>query len=242
MKGIGGIKVKVISFCVWGNVPLYNYGLWENAMLMPVVFPGWRMRVYYTGTVIKSVIDELSKLEYVDCVLIDVEDSVRNSMLRFLPMFDSSVDVMISRDADSRLLKRDKCVVDAWLRSGKMFHIVRDHPANRASILAGMFGVRGSGLKCLEDCFWRYYRGGSGKWGTDQLFLRRFVYPRVRMVGKSKIHASYNRLERHAEVFPRGVPSRKLGFIGQTYRRLRYSVEKFGLSDREIVCGKRRVI
>ena len=60
--------------------------------------------------------------------------------------------------------------------------------------------------------------------------------------GKSKIHASYNRLERHAEVFPRGVPSRKLGFIGQTYRRLRYSVEKFGLSDMEIVCGKRRVI
>ena len=62
---------------------------------------------------------------------------------RFLPASDPSVDIMISRDTDSRLNSRESVAVTQWLEMGNRFHIMRDHPHHGTQILGGMWGVRG---------------------------------------------------------------------------------------------------
>ena len=78
---------KVISFCIWGDNKLYNYGIYENALLLNKIFPDWNMVVYYTKTALLKVIDELKKINNVECILVDLPNNPRNSMLRFLAGF-----------------------------------------------------------------------------------------------------------------------------------------------------------
>ncbi len=58
-------------------------------------------------------------------------------MFRFLVMLDPNVDVFISRDTDSVILRREVDAVDEWLRSNYTFHLMRDHKNHTAIILAG---------------------------------------------------------------------------------------------------------
>ena len=51
------------------------------------------------------------------------------------------MDHFIIRDADSRLSRRDFCAVEEWLKSGKMFHVLRDHPSHsNFPISGGLWG------------------------------------------------------------------------------------------------------
>jgi hypothetical protein len=52
---------KVISYSLWGDNKLYNYGIYENAILLNKIFPDWHMVVYYTKTAIGKVIEEIKK-------------------------------------------------------------------------------------------------------------------------------------------------------------------------------------
>ena len=60
---------------------------------------------------------------------------------RFEPAGEEDVDVMISRDTDSRLNLREKFAVEEWLESDKGFHIMRDHPHHGYPVLGGMWGA-----------------------------------------------------------------------------------------------------
>ncbi|RXG55008.1 hypothetical protein Avbf_17536 [Armadillidium vulgare] len=60
------------------------------------------------------------------------------TMWRFAPLGDDQVDVMLSRDLDSEILKREYDAVSEWLNStNKSLHIMRDH-----------FSLR---YQCLEE-------------------------------------------------------------------------------------------
>ncbi|RXG57148.1 hypothetical protein Avbf_18201, partial [Armadillidium vulgare] len=64
-------------------------------------------------------------------------------MWRFAPLGDDQVDVFLSRDLDSEILRREYDAVSEWLNStNKSLHIMRDHPQHCAQILAGMWGVK----------------------------------------------------------------------------------------------------
>ena len=60
---------------------------------------------------------------------------------RFFPLDDPTVDVWLSRDADSRLSAREAGFVNQWLESEKSFHIIRDHRCHMHFIMGGIFGV-----------------------------------------------------------------------------------------------------
>jgi hypothetical protein len=40
------------------------------------------------------------------------------------------VDLLMSRDTDSRIISREEEAVGEWLKSEKIFHVMRDHPAH----------------------------------------------------------------------------------------------------------------
>jgi len=91
---------------------------------------------------------------------------------------DPTVEIMISRDTDSRLNLREKAAVDEWLSGDKNFHIMRDHPAHDATIMAGMWGVRNRLLFNMVDLINQYPTGDF--WQIDQNFLRDRIYPGIR--------------------------------------------------------------
>jgi len=223
---------KVISFCVWGKSPIYNYGLYENALLLPKVFPDWIMVVYFTKTADLEVIRELVKMKKVECIPVDFPDNSRNTMLRFVAAFDPDNDVVIFRDADSRLLKRDFDAVNAWLKTGKELHIIRDHPFNgiRNRIQAGMWGVRNQFLM-EENIILKFYKYFSdtknSKWTIDQKYLGKFIYPLLNK-NNSLIHSNFFKGEDWAQPFPQTDDERKdYYFIGATVNNTENASKKF---------------
>ena len=68
---------------------------------------------------------------------------------RFLVASDKNVERYIVRDIDSRLSVREKQAVDEWIKSGKMFHVMRDHPSHSHYPMSG--GMWGGTQNAISD-------------------------------------------------------------------------------------------
>jgi len=233
---------KLVCFCVWGTSPLYNYGLYENALKMPEIYPGWIMHVTYTPTADQKVMQEISKFPWVEMELIDVPNHTKNTMLRFLPAMSPQNDVVVIRDSDSRLLKRDYLAVMDWLNNtNKKAHLMRDHPYNKHLIMAGLWGVRDQILATPEVVmkFWEYFQKPEfSKWQMDQKYLQKYIYPIIK--NTSCVHASYNCFEKWSKPFPTNCPPRHHGFCGMTVSYTPNASRKFNNKSNKF--GKKRYL
>ena len=150
---------QVIAFSLFGPSTgegwqsRYGDGALSNALLMPIVFPGWRMWVYHDDTVPHALLASLTKQPHV--TLLNM--SSRAAQLpnprswRFLVASDPRVGRWLLRDIDSRLIARDKAAIDEWIASGRRFSVMRDHPGQAAyPINAGMWGGTRDALPCLS--------------------------------------------------------------------------------------------
>lgn len=175
-------KKKIIAFSLWGDSPKYTVGALKNAQIASHLFPEWICRFYVGNSTPDSVIETLSKLNNVEVVKIEKPGGWEGSVWRFLAVADSEVEIVLSRDTDSRLSQRERDAVYDWLASGKSLHVMRDHPYHSQwPILAGMWGVRCDRLRniaqILEENFFRNTE--TYQWGVDQIFLGRFIHPKV---------------------------------------------------------------
>ena len=170
---------KIISFCLWGNDLKYTVGALINAELAKTIYPGWIPRFYIGSSTTPAVTKQLLKTG-AEVVNMPEEGDWRGMFWRFYPAGEPDVDVMLSRDTDSRLSLREKAAVDAWLATDSPFHIMRDHPAHRTEILGGMWGARGGFLTEIKQLIDGYQKGDF--WQVDQNFLRENIYPRVKSV------------------------------------------------------------
>ena len=136
--------LKVISFSLWGDNPTYTLGSIINAELAKIYYPMFECWFYiHKESVPKDIINSLEKMDNVKIIFKfgDINTS-KSRMWRFEAIDDPNVEIMMSRDTDTRFLLREKMAVDEWLKSDKLFHIMRDHPHHAYKILAGMFGTR----------------------------------------------------------------------------------------------------
>lgn len=175
---------KVISFSLWGSAPLYWKGAAENILLARQLYPDWTCRFYIDSKCDSSLI---KSVEFLQCeiILMTPKNTLSGLIWRFLAADDC--DVMISRDADSRLTQREALAVEKWLASDKDFHIMRDHPMHKTLILGGMWGCRNmSGFSELIDAIPIEHQDLKG---FDQFFLAKEVYPQV--IHSSLVHDSY---------------------------------------------------
>ena len=183
---------KIISFSLWGDNECYNYGALENALLAKTIYPGWICRFYIGKNVIKDVINKLEKLDNVEIVKMNKKDQNKHGMFwRFIPAFENNVNIMISRDTDSRLNSREKLAVDEWLNSDKDFHIIRDNESgHKTRILGGMWGCRNNICYKFKSLFYNFYNNiKNKKYGQDQKFLTKlYTY----IYDKAYIHDNYN--------------------------------------------------
>lgn len=221
---------KVISYCIWGKKKIYNYGIYEIAISLPRYFPGWNIVVYHTKTVNYDVIRELQKIPYVECIEVNFPNHYRNSMIRFLAAFNPNNDVVIFRDADSRLLKRDVIAVEEWLKSGKEVHVMRDCPTNGKiyRMSAGMWGVRNKFLlkKEILDAYADHFANYENCYRIDEIFLFKYVYPLLNEKN-SIIHSEYYKYEPWSTKFPSWAPMGRYDYVGKTYYNTPNASKKF---------------
>ena len=170
--------VKVISFSLWGNDPKYTQGAIKNARLAAELFPDWVCRFYFGQSV-----DRHKRFEILEAannpqsIIMPESGDWRGMFWRFDAINDPSVDVMISRDCDSRLSPREKAAVDEWLASDKGFHIMRDHPWHTSPIMGGMFGMKKDAVPAFPVLLKNWKQ--EDRWQTDQEFLAQDIWPRI---------------------------------------------------------------
>ena len=127
----------------------------RNVELARTLYPGWLCRFY---------VDENTSSEQLNTFAGRILKSSRGkrrhdfdgSFWRFSAASDPAVDIVLFRDCDPELTPRSSCAVDAWLRSGKDFHIMRDHPWHAAPILSGMWGCRADALRNIDRLMARW--------------------------------------------------------------------------------------
>lgn len=197
---------KVISFSLWGDNPIYTQGAIKNAELASTVYPGWKTRFYVGTSTPDRVVHTLESTENCEVFLKDEAGDWRGMFWRFEAASDPSIEVMLSRDCDSRLNHREAAAVNEWLESDKSFHIMRDHPFHRTEILGGMWGVRDGLLHNMKELIDGFEKGDY--WQVDQDFLKT-IYHKVR--DAACVHDEF------FEKLP--FPTRRKGkfFVGQAF-------------------------
>ena len=201
---------KVICFSLWGNQPRYTGGMIHNIELAKIFYPDWIVRIYLGQDVEKEIV-ELFISDNVEIIKMDNDCNWTGMFWRFLAASDPTVDVMLSRDADSRLHHREKAAVDEWLLSDKQFHIMRDHPYHGVAILGGMWGVKKGLLNDINKQIDFYQKGDF--LGVDQNFLGECIYPIVRDC--AMVHDEFF----EKKPFPKESGERNSShFVGQAYK------------------------
>ena len=198
---------KIISFCLWGDNPRYTVGALKNADLAKKIYPDWICRYYAGKSTPIETITSLYEKDNTEIFIMNESGDWSGMFWRFLPASDSDVEVMMSRDTDSRLSDREKAAVDEWLASDKGFHIMRDHPAHGTQILGGMWGAKSGSIPEMKSLISEYSKGNF--WQVDQNFLREHVWKVVK-----------NSYISHDEYFEKKPfpSSRKPGFfVGQAF-------------------------
>ena len=201
--------MRIISFSIWGNIPKYTIGAIRNAELTPIIYPGWISRFYCGKSVPEDVVEELKLLPSTQVVQMDEDGDWTSMCWRFLPASENGVDVMISRDSDSRIDFREKAAVDQWINSGKALHIMRDHREHTSLIMGGMWGIRGGAIPNMKELINNYHKGDF--WQVDQNFLNSVIYPKL--IDNAFVHDEFHNYERFKNNFP--TSRHGSDFIGQ---------------------------
>jgi len=204
---------KVFSFSLWGNNPTYCIGAIKNAELIKNFFPDFECWFYiHLDSVPNNTIEQLNSISNVKLFFKTGDlNIIKPMMWRFEPIDNPEVEIMMSRDTDTRIWEREILAVNEWLNSDKIFHIMRDHPNHGDVILGGMFGTK----KIPEIPSWielmnTFIQEGNRQY--DQTFLRDFIYPIIK--NNSLIHASFYRWEVHSKPFPIEY-NKDFNFVGE---------------------------
>lgn len=191
---------NIFVYALWGQDDLYWIGAKKNIELVNKHFPDFHIRFYIDKNCDKSLIDSL-KGNNVEIVILESKNYLYKNLSekfdnnglfwRFIPLSESDVDIVISRDCDSRISEREISAIKEWLKSDKDFHIMRDHPYHRVPILAGMWGARRGILNNIKELleFWQSYNRKGVFNAEDQDFLGQIVYPIVK--DKSIEHSEF---------------------------------------------------
>lgn len=172
---------KVISYSLYSsdrkNPIYYINGLLLNLDLAKIIYPDFKISVYLQDKFIdlKSVIENKGG----NVILKKYEGNNQiPSMWRYTPLVEGNFDLVLFRDTDSLLTKRERDLVNKFEKSDKKFHIIRDHPHHTMKILAGMWGAKQTSpvvSKIIEDCYKL-----DGVYGYEEKYFQEHLYNEIK--------------------------------------------------------------
>ena len=196
-------KPNVIVFSLWGDSPRYLRGALRNALLVGDVYPGWRCRFHLDGSVPDAFVRLLRDLG-ADIVVEPAGCPLQQRLAwRFKAAADPAVGRFLVRDADSVIGVREANAVQAWIQSGRWFHVIRDWWSHTDLILAGLWGGVGGSLPSAYADAEAYRSEAMATPNVDQWYLRDRVWPAIR--DHTLVHDRFFRME-GSQPFPGAEP------------------------------------
>jgi hypothetical protein len=194
---------NVFSFCLYGPYnPLYYSGLLENIFLAGKYFPTWKVYVYYAPDVEESMINHLKACSSV--VLIETHElGAVNMIHRFFAIDEPGVNLMMVRDADSRIHWKDRWAIREFIKSDKLVHTIRDNIVHNAKLMGGLWGMKKSaGINIHNEYDVFKNTNYTNICGEDQEFLGNIIYPKIKNI--LLVHYSNRRFakDEYAVEFP----------------------------------------
>ncbi len=173
---------RIISLSLWGEDPVYNSGALANCEYYPRFLKNWRVWVYCPVYQNPEVVYQI-RARGARVVFVEPGDKL-GMFWRYFAADHPQVQHVIFRDADSRPSEREAKLVYDWIKSGKKFHIIRDHPAHFNPIMGGLWGcVGGLGLNFIERVRNLIDQSPTPKclnaYGFDQAYLANHIYPLI---------------------------------------------------------------
>ncbi len=171
---------KIISFSLWGDSEIYNYGIVENALVAKEKLPEFKIYLYYNNTILTKTFNILKKLDNVVLIFVNnTEKSAINMFWRFTPCFYSNSIVNI-RDCDSLINERDIFVINHFINSKFDICSIKDNPAHlKYAFIGGGWGCKNGILKKYSDYFNNYGINKLNIRGIDQDFLIQIYYRNI---------------------------------------------------------------
>lgn len=217
---------KIISFALWGNNPMFTFGIFQNIKLQQRLLPDWICRFYVESTCPKSIINRIKSFG-AEVKLVTKAWEKAKYFWRLKVILDKDVEKFLIRDLDSRIGMREKIAVDEWEKSGKTVHLMRDHKRHTVKIMGGMWGAITKEFKELTSFrknFEEYTKKINSGWlpnvkmakkGSCQAFLDRRIYPKIK--DYALVHTSTHKKETTDKAFPAACPEGGMNFVGQIY-------------------------
>jgi len=170
--------MKVFSFCLYGPYnERYYPGMVENIHLIHKHFPEWHIFIYVGADVDEHTVGILGSAPRV-ILRFTGELGAKNMIHRFFAIDEPDVELMMVRDADSRVHWRDRWAIRQFERSTFKAHVIRDSEAHSAPLMGGLWGIR-KGVNIHAE----YERFKSDPivvgFAHDQDFLMVRIYPLI---------------------------------------------------------------
>ncbi len=202
---------KAISYSLFGygkikredsfDFHTYLRGLMLNVRLNRLIYPGWDIVLNVDHATYKAYFKIFDNINIT--VLVHTEDELCLSMLwRLKPIFLKDVNGnqkyshVICRDLDSPTTYREAQAVEQWIKNDKIAHGITDSVSHNVFLMGGMCGFRPDGFISLFGETWdemlSLSKGIDYKIkGADQIFLERYIFPKIGEKGKESITQHY---------------------------------------------------
>jgi len=175
--------VNVFSFCLYGpECDRYYTGMKQNVLLALKYFPDWKVYVYLGPDVDPAMVEWLRG--YHTVVLRETGVlGAPNMIHRFYAIDEPDVELMMVRDADSRIHWKDRWAIQEFLAAPQyVAHTIRDNIMHTAHMMGGLWGLRKSAGLNVHEVYAQYREDESlgRRLAHDQNFLTDVVYPAVK--------------------------------------------------------------
>lgn len=168
---------KIISYSLYesnrNNIDFYYQGLLHNLTFAKDIYPEYQVRVY-----LQSKLKDCKPFLEANGAQVILKDYNGNNQIpalwRFQPLIDGDFDIILFRDTDSFLYKRERDLVQKFEQSNFNFHIIRDHPQHKMKILAGMWGAKTTSPEIKEiisNCY-----NLDGEYNFEEKYFQEHLY------------------------------------------------------------------
>jgi len=210
--------VNCFSFCLYGPYnKKYYKGLLENLKIINNIFPEFYTHISFGIDIDKSILENIKKYKNIIYKIYDFTGA-KLMTYRYIPLDLFNIDILFSRDCDSRINDRDIWCINNFINSKFLVHIVRDHKEHKFPIMGGIVGFKKDFLKYIgsfENIIKIYENKISFEYLTDQIILAENIYKKFINNNIFLTHSSKNIFnEKNFVEIP--LPVDKYKFIGQT--------------------------
>jgi len=169
---------QIFSFCIYGSNPKYCEGMVRNLKHITEHYPSFETWIDIGANVPATYQALYESFPRTRLIKHDAADG-RLMTYRFFHIDNPEVELMLVRDADSRIGKRDAWCIDQFIaQTDKTIFTIRDHMYHTRPIMGGQWGIRKIGGLNMRQAYQQYCAqyGESSAYQCDQNFLATAIY------------------------------------------------------------------